>query len=86
MSRCEGCPLPAGVPCRGEVLSHKCGDPRYRAYFAGDPAPPAVPAPAGCPHLDRPWPGCGCGDRRCLRDDLIVSILDCLACRAGVQP
>lgn len=32
-ARCDSCPVPAGLACRGEALRHKCGDPRYRAYF-----------------------------------------------------
>jgi hypothetical protein len=85
MSRCAACQAPLGSACRGEEIPHKCGDPAYRAYFAGAPAPPPAPAPApaDCPHLDRPWPACGCGDRLCGRDDLVVSRLDCLLCQAG---
>lgn len=56
MSRCDSCPVPPHLPCRGESIPHKCGDARYRAYFANlatgrdDPIPARVatarPSPA----------------------------------------
>lgn len=74
--RCDGCPVPAGLDCRGEVLRHKCGDPRYRAYFVNRATGSSIAVPPretdaelldnaeSCPHRvpfpPEESPPCGC--------------------------
>lgn len=77
--RCDDCPVPPGLACRGEALrNRRCGDATYREYFvrfASSPPPPLprIPGPdllrnaRGCPSRE-PIPegdreGCGCSMR-----------------------
>jgi hypothetical protein len=85
--------VPDGVPCIG--VADWCADlPRWSNVVLGrslglivdEPCPGAEALREradACPHADRAFGGCACVDRRCGRDDKIVSGLDCILCKAG---
>lgn len=89
MNRCHDCPVPAGPPCRGEVLRHKCGDPRYRAYFvrrAETGEPESAPAPDAPPGDDLLANAESCPHRVPMPDDRRTGCGCRHLCTAGMGP
>lgn len=92
--RCDSCPVPAALSCRGEAIPHQCNSPRYRAYFVNlatgrdDPIPPrrggrqAVSAPhLRCPHARPLTRARSCRDVWCeARGFVACRASDCTTC------